>query len=124
MDQRFLPATVLAQPLVRLHQDTTGVTAQVVGLPEVQATAATRDEALAQVQRILFDWLSSGQLVPLPIPPCRPEGKVPSWAKDDQLEQEFLADLARLREEDLEQTLREQEEERQGCPSTSSTPTT
>ena len=40
---------------------------------------------------------------------------------NDPLEQEFLAELARQRQEDVEQTVRE---DAQACPSSSSTPTT
>ena len=40
---------------------------------------------------------------------------------NDPLEQEFLEELARLRREDLERTLREDDQE---CSSSSSTPTT
>jgi hypothetical protein len=67
--------------------------------------------------------LSSGQLVALPVAPTLPP-RAPGWARDDPLEQEFLEELARRRQEDLEQTLREYEEEDRGCSDTSSTPTT
>jgi hypothetical protein len=95
-----------------------------VGLPEIQATAATREEALSQVRDAAAAWLSSGELIALPIPP-RPSLRKPTgWADDDVLEMEFLDELARLRREDLERTLREDAENDAGCSSTSSTPTT
>jgi hypothetical protein len=50
--------------------------------------------------------------------------KPTGWAHDDILEIEFLDELARLRQDDLERTLREDAEEDAGCSSTSSTPTT
>jgi hypothetical protein len=111
--------------LVRVRPDGAGhYTAEVVGLPEVQATAATHTEAVEQVRAILAEWLSRGQLVALAISPTTAPLKPPGWAKGDALEQEFLDDLARFRQEDLERTLREYEREDQGCPGTSSTPTT
>jgi hypothetical protein len=115
---------VFACPLAQVSQDGAGHwTAQVVGLPELQATAATRAEAVEQVRALLAQRLSSGQLVALTVAPPAPQ-KAPGWAKGDLLEQEFLNELARRRQEDLERTLREYEEEDRGCSSTSSTPTT
>ena len=111
--------------LVQVRQDGPGrYTAQVVGLPALQATAGTREEALGQVRDAAAQWLASGELVPLTIPSILPLRKPAGWAKDDPLEQEFLEDLARRRQEDLERTLREDEQEDCGCSSTSSTPTT
>jgi hypothetical protein len=95
-----------------------------VGLPEIQATAATRAEAVEQVRTILVQWLSTGQLVALTLLPATAPLKPPGWARDDALEQEFLDHLARFRQEDLERTLREYEREDHGCSDTSSTPTT
>jgi len=64
------------------------------------------------------------QRVPQTYPSLPPTRKTPGWAANDQLEQEFLDDLARMRREDLERTLREDEEQAQGCSGISSTPTT
>jgi len=111
-------------PLVRVSQDGTGrSTAQVVGLPELQVTVDTRAEAIEQVRALLVAQLSSGQLVALAVVPPMPQ-KAPGWARDDPLEQEFLDELRRRRQEDLEQTLREYQEEDRGCSNTSSTPIT
>ena len=63
-------------------------------------------------------------MVALTLPPATAPLQSPGWARDDALEQEFLDDLARFRQEDLERTLREYEREDQGCSATSSTPTT
>jgi hypothetical protein len=93
-------------------------TAQVVGIPDLQATANTRAEAIDQARALLAQRLSSGQLVALAVAPSMPQ-KAPGWAKDDPLEREFLDDLARRRQEDLERTLREYEEEDRGCSETS-----
>jgi hypothetical protein len=97
-------------------------TAEAVGLPEIRATAATRAEAVQQVRQVLVEWLQSGQLVQVEVF----QGN--SWPQqfqhtdpNDPLEKEFLEDLARFRQEDLERTLKEYE---QGCSPMSSTPTT
>jgi uncharacterized protein YoaH (UPF0181 family) len=114
----------VACPLVQVGQDGAGRhVAQVVGLPELQATAGTRAEAIEQVRALLAQRLSSGQLVALAVAPPMP-AKAPGWARNDPLEQEFLEELARRRQEDLELTLREYEQEDRGCSNTSSTPTT
>jgi hypothetical protein len=97
-------------------------TAQAVGLLEIAATAATREEALERVRLLLADWLASGMLVPVEVPRGNP---LLQWAgrtdPNDPNEQAYLHELARLRREDLEQTLREFDQE---CSDSSSTPTT
>ena len=97
-------------------------TAQVVGLPELIATAPTREEAIEQVRVMLHDWVATGRLVSVEVPIANPllqfSGHIDP---NDPLEQEFLKELARLRQEDLEQTLREYDQE---CSNSSSTPTT
>jgi uncharacterized protein YoaH (UPF0181 family) len=115
---------VSACPLVQVAQDSAGrYTAQVVGLPDLHATAATWAEAVEQVRLLLAQRLSSGELVALPVAPAMPH-KAPGWASNDLVEQEFLAELARRRQEDLERTLREYEEEDRGCSDSSSIATT
>jgi hypothetical protein len=124
MSTEMIYPGAFAYPLVQVIADAAGrYTAQVVGLHELQASAITRAEALERVRDLLAQRLASGQLVALPIAAPTPP-KAPGWAKDDPLEQEFLEDLAGRREEDLEQTLRNYEQEDQGCSDTSSTPTT
>ncbi len=124
MTTDLFPQASIACPLVQVVQEGEGCfTAQVVGLPELQATAASREEAIEQVRALLAQRLSSGQLVVLAVAPAVPR-KAPGWANDDLLEQEFLEQLARRRQQDLERTLREYEQEDRGCSDTSSTPTT
>jgi predicted RNase H-like HicB family nuclease len=94
-------------------------TAQLLGLPELAATASSREEAIEQVRIVVEEWLASGQLVPLPHPLRAWPGHDPA----DPLEQEFLADLERSRQEDLERALRESSPEQQPCSNTSSIPT-
>ncbi len=96
--------------------------AQVVGLPEIRAVAATRAEAIHQVRQVLGAWLAAGQLVSVELS----GGQVLSGGNghtdpNDPLEQEYLEELARLRRDDLDRTLQEYNQE---CSSSSSTPTT
>jgi len=97
-------------------------TAQVVGVQELRATAATRADAIEQLRDMLSDWLASGQLIAIEVPCPNPllhfSGHIDP---NDPMQKEFLEELARLRREDLERTLREDDQE---CPSSSSTPTT
>ena len=83
-------------------------TAQVVGLPELRATAPTREAAIEQVRDMLRDWVATDQLVSIEVPVANPllhfTGHID---RDDPIEQEFLKHLARFRQEDREQTLRE-----------------
>ena len=93
-----------------------------MGLADVCATAASREEALARVQEILRAMLNSGQLVTVDI---QAENPLLKWAgrrdPNDPEEQAFLAELVRAKQEDLENTLRELDQE---CSGSSSTPTT
>jgi predicted RNase H-like HicB family nuclease len=96
-------------------------TVQVVGLPELSATAATREEAVQQVRTMLGEWLASGRLAPIEIQATNPlldfRGHLDP---NDPLEQAFVEELARLHREDVESALREDDGE---CSSSSSTPT-
>jgi hypothetical protein len=97
-------------------------TAQLVGSPELQATAATRDEALAQVRRLLEQWQADGRLVPVEVslPPAKPpadHGHDPR----DLVDKGFREELERFRREDLERTLQEDD---RICSNSSSTPIT
>ena len=97
-------------------------TAQAVGLPDIHATGATREEALARVQEMLRGLLVSGQLVPVAV---QAENPLLKWAgrrdPNDPESKLFLEILAQQHREDLEQTLRELDQE---CSDSSSTPTT
>jgi hypothetical protein len=97
-------------------------TVQVVGVPQLRATAPTRAQAIEKVRAMLSDLLASGQLteieVPYPSPLLHFAGHLDP---NDPIEQEFVAELAQRRREDIEQTLREDGEP---CPNSSSTPTT
>jgi hypothetical protein len=100
-------------------------TAQLLGLPELSATAANREEAIAQVRARILEWIALGRLVPVDIPKAHPLVRFHGWADpNDPEEKLFLEELARQKAEDLERTLREYAEEDQRCSGSSSTPTT
>ena len=87
-------------PLVVFRPEPEGqVTAQVVGLPEVQATAATRAEALQGVRQVLHEWLEAGRLIPLETPIENPWRRHAGWAKNDPEYGEFLDQIHRQRQE-------------------------
>jgi len=101
-------------------------TAQVVGIAELHATAASREEAIEQVRTRILEWIATGQLVPVELlPKEHPVLRFHGWADpNDPEEKLFLEELARMKAEDLERTLREYAEEDQKCSGSSSTPTT
>ena len=97
-------------------------TVQVVGVPELRATAATRADAIEQIRSVLGAWLASGQLMSIEVPCANPLLQFPGHLDpNDPLEQEFLGELARRRREDYDQAIREDDQE---CSNSSSTPTT
>ncbi len=119
----WFPASMT--PLVHIRVEASGqFTAGVPGIPELTVTAPTREEAIEQLRRTVLEWFESGRLMPLRLFPPTPPVRPPGWPENDPMEQEFLAELARMRKEDLEQTLREYEEEDRACQHSSSTPTT
>jgi uracil-DNA glycosylase len=97
-----------------------------LGLPELSATSANREEAIQQVRARILEWIALGQLVPVEIMPRdHPVLRFRGWVDpNDPDEQAYLQELARMKAEDLERTLREYAEEDQRCSSSSSTPTT
>lgn len=100
-------------------------TAQLLGLPELTVTAASRDEAIAQIRGRVLEWIALGHLVPVDIPKEHPMVRFHGWKDpNDPDEQAYLEELARMKAEDLERTLREYAEEDQQCSGSSSTPTT
>lgn len=100
-------------------------TAQVLGLPELAVTAASRDEAIAQIRGRILESIALGQLVPVEIPKEHPLMRYHGWIDpNDPGEKIYLEELARLKAEDLERTLREYAEEDDQCSGSSSTPTT
>jgi hypothetical protein len=100
-------------------------TARLLGLPELHAIAATREDAIEQVRARILEWIALGQLVPVELPKEHPLLRFHGWIDpNDPGEKIYLEELARLKAEDLERTLREYAEEDQQCSDSSSTPTT
>ncbi len=112
----------MSQLIIVQPQSNGQVTIQVAGVPELQASAPTKEEAVQKLRALLEQWLASGQLMEIDLPGDNPLLK---WAghidPNDPGEQIYLEELARLKREDLERTLREYEQE---CSDSSSTPTT
>jgi hypothetical protein len=100
-------------------------TAQVMGIPEIRAVAATETQAIQQTKRLLTEWLAKATLVRVHLKTpdvAHPAMEFAGHADpNDPVEQMYLEELARLRREDLENTLREYDQE---CSDSSSTPTT
>lgn len=139
------PSSVPTSQLVLVRPEPPGLyTAQAVGLPEISATAATREEAIEQVRKIIQEWLAAGHLVAVQVPQENPLQKwfghtnpndpderayldeLARFRQEDlegRLDKEFLEDLKRFREEDLQRTLQEYELEDRACSDSSSTPT-
>jgi hypothetical protein len=95
-----------------------GFTAQAVGLPELSATAATREEAVRRVQAQLAQWLADGRLAVVQAWPAPTAEQPIPWLRlpppidpNDPGQKIYLEELARRRQEDLERTLREYDQE-------------
>jgi predicted RNase H-like HicB family nuclease len=92
-------------------------TAQVMGIPEIRAVAATQARAIQEAKRLLTEWLAKALLVRvhLPVPAvAHPATEFAGQAENDPLFDEYLEEIARYRRE---------EDERE-CSDSSSTPTT
>ena len=100
-------------------------TAQVVGIPEIRAIAATEQEAIAKARQALTEWFTTARWVQVEVPTPTAGNPLLQFAghvnPDDPVEQMYQEELARFRREDLERTLREDE---QACLDSSSTPIT
>ena len=83
-------------------------TAQAVGLPEITASAGSREEALQGVHAILRQLLTTGQLVEIEV---AADNSLLSWAgradPNDPNEQAYLEELGLARQDDLKRTLKE-----------------
>ncbi len=123
MQPQMQPVNVPVYHLLVVRPEPSGhYTAQAVGLPDVQATAGTREEAIQQVRSILTEWLAAGQLVQVELPQKNPLMKWLGWAKDDPDFDLYVEEIRRYREE---VDRREQPElEQRRCSDSSSTPTT
>jgi hypothetical protein len=74
-------------------------TAQLLGLPELSATAASREEAIEQVCVRIGEWVAANQLLPVAVPAVNPLMRWFGWAKDDPEYALFREEIRRYREE-------------------------
>lgn len=75
------------------------VTAEVVGLNDVKATAPSQEIAIAEVTELLREKLRNGKLVSVPLPDDQGVLKWFGHAKDDPAKDEYLKEIRRYREE-------------------------
>ena len=110
--------------LVRVRQEPDGsFTAQVLGAADLQATAATREEAVEQLRARLQEPVNMDELLAIELPQQDPvmHGSA-GHLKDDPYFEEYLEDIRKFREE---MDRREAEHSEPGqCSNTSLTPTT
>jgi len=87
MQTTFEPISMF--PLVLVRTEPPGqITAQLVGLPELRATAATREEALRQVRQLLGEMRNEN-----------PWRTFAGWAKGDPEYSQFLDAMQRCRQD-------------------------
>jgi hypothetical protein len=109
--------------LIRVREAPVGqFTAELLGAPDLRATAATREAAIEQVRSLLQYEVNMGSVVALEIPRRHPVMEFAGAWKDDPDFDLYLAEIRKFREE---------EDRREGfvpdtdeCSLTSSTPTT
>lgn len=109
--------------LVQIREEPEGqFTAALLGAPDIQATAATREEAAEQVHALLETHMNQGSIVAIEMPRQHPLMQLAGIYKDDPSFDDFLEEIRKFREE---------EDRREGhvpdmdeCSNTSSTPTT
>ena len=99
-------------------------TAQVVGIPDIRAVAPNEQDAISQARQMLNNWFATAQWVEVEVPTPTQGNPLLNYAghKDpnDPLEQEYVRELERMRQEDRERAEREYEQE---CRNSSSIPT-
>ncbi len=90
----------LSTCLVQVRQAPDGpFTAQVLGGTDLQATGATREEALEQLRRLLQEQVNLGSLLSIELPQRNPLMDRFGWAKDDPTFDEYLEEIRKFREE-------------------------
>jgi hypothetical protein len=109
--------------LVQVRAEPEGqFTAQLPGVAELHATAATREEAVEHLRALIRQQLDTGVHVLVEVPPENPLMSLFGHAKDDPYFDEYLDEIRKFREEmDRRDDYGSDPGE---CTSTSSTPTT
>jgi hypothetical protein len=94
------PSLTPASCLVRVGQEPDGrFTAGLLGAPDLQATAATPEEAVEQLRARLQEEVNMGRLVSIELPPRNPVMQFAGHAKDDPEFEEYLEEIRTFREE-------------------------
>jgi hypothetical protein len=94
------PAFSPAPCLVQIGQEPDGrLTARVLGAPELQATAATAEEAVASLRARLQEEVNCGRLLAVELPLRNPVMDLAGHARDDPEFEEYLEEIRRFREE-------------------------
>jgi hypothetical protein len=117
------PTSLSSSCLVRVREEPDGqFTAEIMGVPDIQATAATRDAAIEQVRTLLQHQVNLGSIAVIEVPRQDPMLKLAGIWKDDPDFADFLEEIRKNREEDDRREGRVWETEE--CSDISSTPTT
>jgi hypothetical protein len=108
--------------LVQVRPDPAGqFTAQVLGAPDLNSTAATRQEAVEQLGALLQQQVNLGSLTAITLPQENPLMKWSGYAKDDPDFDNYLEEIRKFREQmDRRDDHGSDSDE---CPDTFSTPT-
>ncbi len=112
-----------ASCLIQVRAEPAGkFTAQVLGVPELHSTGATREQAVEQLRALLQQQVNLGSLVAITLPQENPLMKWCGYAKDDPDFDNYLEEIRKFRE----QTDRRDDHgsDSDECPDTFSTPTT
>src|ERR1700722_18052637 len=117
------PIFLSAFCLVRIREEPDGqFTAALLGAPDIQATAATREAATEQVHNLLQYQVNLGSIAAIEIPRRHPLMDRAGSMKDDPTFDDFLEEIRRFREGDDRREGRVWETDE--CSNTSSTPIT
>jgi hypothetical protein len=109
--------------LVRVREEPEGqFTAELLGAPDIRATAATRKQAIEQVRALLQEHVDLGSIAAIEIPRRNPVMEFAGMWKDDPTFDDYLEEIRKFREEEDRRQGRVWETEE--CSDTSSTPTT
>jgi hypothetical protein len=117
------PISPSSSCLIQIREEPAGqFTAQLLGAADLQATAATREEAVEQLRTLLQQQVNLGSLLAIEIPQQNPLVKWAGYLKDDPDFDDYVEEIRKFREEmDRREGYVPDTDE---CSDTSSTPTT
>jgi hypothetical protein len=118
-----VPESPPSSCLVRISPGPDGqVSAQLLGAPDLSATAATFEEALERLRAQLQEQVNLASLVAIEIPRRHPLMERAGYLKDDPDFEEYVGEIRKFREEMNRRDGYVPDTDE--CPDTSSTPTT